>query len=221
MLAAGWSAPRLAAQGVITITVNNPSFESPTPSTFPDYTVGATDWTLVRGDIDGGTFAPGGAVTPGPVDGNQVGYSNGAGGLQQVLGATFATGTTYFFSVSIGVRSDDLASTGAAAIQLGYFLGNGDFNLVTAQSGAAARGVFSGLTGSYQAAAGDAGQTIVVRLANTGSPQVVFDQVSVSATAIPEPAVAAGLAGAVALIGAAGWKRWRRRGGNTTMGRAG
>ena len=60
--------PRLDAQTVISIS--NPGFESPTPTVFPDYTVGTTGWTRIRSDIDAGTFAPGTTgVTPAPIDG--------------------------------------------------------------------------------------------------------------------------------------------------------
>ncbi len=199
---------RLAAQGVITLTVNNPSFESPRPSVFPDYTVGATGWTATRSDIPAGTFEPGvTGVTPAPVDGIQVGFANGFGGLQQVLATSFEIGSTYYFSVSLGLRSDDAATSGTAAIQLGYFSGNGNFNLVTAQSATAGHGNFQSLSGFYQASAGDAGKTIVLRLANTDNAQVIFDVVQLSVTAIPEPSVMGAALGFASLVCAVAWKK--------------
>ena len=208
MMMAG--APRLAAQGVVAITINNPSFESPTPALFANYTLGATGWTATRSDTPAGTFSPGVAgVTPGPIDGAQVGFANGFGGLQQVLATTFAAGSTYYFSANVGVRSDEVAATGTGAIELGYLLGNGNFNMVTAQSAVVARGNFTLVSGSYQAVAGDAGQTLVVRLMNGSNPQVIFDVVQLSASPIPEPAGVGAVFGMVALLGAMAWKRRR------------
>ncbi|MCX6951484.1 MAG: hypothetical protein NTV51_04755 [Verrucomicrobia bacterium] len=197
---------RLGAQTVIPVV--NFSFETPTPSTFPDYTVGATGWTLTRSDIPAGTFAPtSSGVTPAPIDGNQVGYANGSGGLQQVLSTAFVAGGTYTYSVYIGNRSDGTAPTGNATIELGYF--DTTFHPLASQSAAPALGNFDFVSGSYlQIGAPDPGQTIALRLTNTASVQIVFDRVQLTLTSVPEPALAGAVAGAGALM-AAGW--WRRR----------
>jgi len=198
------------------IVISNPSFESPPPTVFPDYTVGATDWTRTRSDVDAGTFAPGLAappVTPAPIHGVQVGYANGSGGLQQVLATNFAAGYTYTFSGYIGYRSDEVnAPNGSGAMQLGYLDGASVFSVLAAQAAAPVPGQFNFVTGTYLATAGDQGRAIVVRLVDTASVQVLFDQVqlSVSTSAIPEPAAVAGAMGAVALAWAA-WRRGRSR----------
>jgi len=206
MLALGVACfPRGLAQTIIPI--NNASFESPTPSVFPDYTVGATDWTRTRNDVDAGTFAPAvSGVTPAPIMGNQVGFANGSGGLQQVLSATFVAGNSYAFSVFIGFRSDEMnATVGNGAIQLGTF--DGTFHLLAAQAGAPTLGQFNFVSGAYQSTGADDGLAIVVRLTNPGGSQVIFDQVQLTATPIPEPAtdaaIVAGLAATFAI--------WRRK----------
>lgn len=200
----------LAGQTVITIA--NAGFESPTPTVFDDYTVGATGWTRTNNAIDAGTFAPGSSgVTPAPIDGSQVGYSNGFGGLQQVLSVTFSAGYSYTFSVYLGYRSDEInAPSGNGSIQLGYF--DGTFTPLATQTGSALPGQFNFVTGTYNATLADQGRTIALRLNDTASVQVVFDHVQLTATAIPEPTTVAMAMGAVAL-GLAAW-RTRRRGVN-------
>ncbi len=204
----------LAAQTVVAIS--NPGFESPPPTVFPDYTIGATGWTRTRNDIDAGTFAPGSAtppVTPAPIDGVQVGYANGFGGLQQVLTTGFVAGYSYSFSVYVGFRSDETnATVGQGAIQLGYFDGAQAFVTLASQSASPGLGQFNFVTGSYQATLADQGQSIVIRLVDTASVQVLFDHVQLTATAIPEPAAVAGVFGAVVLIFAACRVRSRGRG---------
>lgn len=204
----------LAAQTVITI--NNPGFESPPPTVFPDYTIGATGWTRTRNDIDAGTFAPGSAtppVTPAPIDGVQVGYANGFGGLQQVLTTGFVAGYSYSFSVYIGFRSDETNATiGHGAIQLGYLDGAQAFVPLASQAASPGLGQFNFVSGSYQATLANQGQSIVIRLVDTANVQVLFDHVQLTATAIPEPAAVAGVFGAAALIFAARRVRSRGRG---------
>ncbi len=209
----------LAAQTVIAI--GNPGFESPPPTVFPDYTIGATGWTRTRNDIDAGTFAPGLAtppVTPAPIDGVQVGYANGSGGLQQVLTTGFVAGYSYSFSVYIGFRSDETnAAVGHGAIQLGYLDGAQAFVSLASQSASPGLGQFNFVTGSYQATLADQGQSIVIRLVDTASVQVLFDHVQLTATAIPEPAAVAAVFGAVALVFAA--RRVRSRTGELSGGK--
>jgi hypothetical protein len=198
----------LAAQ--TTIVVANSSFEAPTPTTFPDYTVGATGWTRTNPAINAGTFSPGTAgTTPAPISGTQVGYADGFGGLQQDLTDTFSTGQFYTFSVYIGFRSDEVNSPfGTGAIALG-FMDSGSFMSLGLQSTTAARGEFIFVTGSYQATAGVQGQSLALRLTSTDSYQVLFDQVQLSVSAVPEPAAFACAIGACAL-GLAIWKRRAR-----------
>ena len=199
----------LAAQ--TTITILNSSFEVPSPSVFPDYTVGATGWTRTRADINAGTFAPGLTVptppTPAPIDGAQVGYADGSGGLQQVFTDTFAVNQLYTFSVYIGYRSDEVNSVhGTGAITLGYF-DAGAFTPLSTQSATVTLGKFNLVTGSYQTAPGAIGLPIAIQLTNLDSFQVLFDVAQLSFTAIPEPSAYACVLGAVVL--GLGW--WRRR----------
>jgi hypothetical protein len=201
---------RVAAQTVV-VTIDNASFESPPPSVFPDYTVGASGWTRLRTDIDSGTFAPGvSGVTPAPIDGSQVGYANGAGGLLQVLSTTFVANTTYNFSAYIGYRSDggENGPNGLGSVQIGYYSG-GTFHALGSQSGTPGLGEFDFVTGTYVAGIADQGLNIAIFLSNPGSVQVLFDQVSLTATAIPEPATTVILFGGAAL-GAAFIRRRHR-----------
>jgi hypothetical protein len=198
----------LAAQ--TTIAIANSSFELPTPSTYPDYTIGATDWTLTIPATNAGTFVPGySGTTPAPIAGSQVGYADGYGGLQQVLGVTFAANQVYTYSVYIGYRSDALESVpfGTGAITLGYFESE-TFTPLSTQSTTVGRGSFSFVTGSFQPAGAALGRPIAIRLTSTDSYQVLFDQVQLSYTAIPEPSVFALALGA----GVLGIAWWRRRG---------
>jgi len=179
----------LSAQTVITIA--NAGFESPPPSVFPDYTVGATGWTRTNATINAGTFAPGiSGTAPAPVDGSQVGYADGFGGLQQVLTATFSANQLYTFSVSIGYRSDSANSPqGTGAISIGYLDPSGTFIALGEQSATVSRGQFNLVTGSTLATADALGQPVALRLSNLDSFQVLFDhtQLSFAPSAIPEP----------------------------------
>ena len=189
---------RVGAQTVLTI--NNPSFESPLPTVFPDYTVGATDWTRTRNDVDAGTFSPAmSGVTPAPTHGVQAGYANGSGGLQQVLSTGFPAGYNYTFSVYIGYRSDEAnAPHGNGAIQLGYLDGASAFVVLATRAATPMPGQFNFISGTYEAAVADQGKAITMRLIDTASVQVLFDQVQLTAavTAIPEPARGAAVVGA-------------------------
>lgn len=209
LAAALFFAAPLAAQ--TTVFIANASFESPTPSTFPDYTVGATGWTRTSSSINAGTFSPATAgTTPAPIDGVQVGYADGFGGLQQVLTTTFLAGQTYTFSVHIGFRSDEVNSAfGTGAITLGVFSG-GTFTALSTQSVTVGRGLFSFVTGTYQATAGVQGETLALRLASTASFQTLFDQAQISYSAVPEPATTAALLG-VGVLALAGWRRRARQ----------
>jgi len=197
-----------------TIVVLNASFEDPTPTSLPGYTIGATNWTRTRLDINSGTFAPGLATppnpTPAPIDGSQVGYADGFGGLQQVFTDTFLPGQFYTFSVYIGYRSDALASVpqGTGAISLGYF-SSGTFTQLASQSTIVTRGNFNFVTGTYQATGSALGQPIALQLTNLDSYQVLYDQAQLSYSAIPEPSTYAAILGAVA-FGLA-WFRRRAR----------
>jgi hypothetical protein len=208
-LAALCCAP-LAAQ--TTISIANSSFESPAPTTFPDYTIGATGWTSINSSINAGTFSPATAGTaPAPTDGAQVGYADGFGGLQQVLTDTFLAGQTYTFSVHIGYRSDalDSAPQGSGDIELGFFA-SGVFTSLSTQATTVNRGVFNFVSGTYQPTLAAQGQPIALRLTSTASYQVLFDQAQLSYSAVPEPATFALALGAGALA-IAGWRRRARR----------
>jgi hypothetical protein len=200
----------LAAQ--TTIAIANSGFESPSPSTFPDYTIGATGWTSINPLINAGTFSPGIAgTTPAAIDGSQVGYTDGFGGLQQVLTDTFLAGQTYTFSVFIGFRSDEANSaSGTGAITLGYFT-SGTFTTLSTQATTASRGQFNFVTGTFQPTGAALGQPIALRLTSTDSFQSIFDQAQMSYSAIPEPA-AYGVALGAGVLGIAAWRRRGRRG---------
>ncbi|MDO8540049.1 MAG: hypothetical protein Q7S40_06360 [Opitutaceae bacterium] len=203
-----WFLSPLSAQ--TTIAILNSSFEDPTLTVSPYYTTnGATDWTRTISTIPAGTFAPVlSATTPAAIDGSQVGYANGSGGLQQVLSATFAANQLYTYSVYIGCRFDEVSGAQATgAITLGYLLSD-TFTPLSSQSTLVSRGNFNFVTGSYTTTELALGQPIVLQLTNLESFQVIFDQVQLSVTAVPEPAAFACTLGAAAL----GIAWWRRRG---------
>lgn len=199
----------LAAQ--TTIVISNFSFEVPSPSVFPDYTVGATGWTRTNSAINAGTFSPSiAATTPAPIDGIQVGYSDGFGGLQQVFATTFAASQVYTFSVYVGFRADEVNSNhGTGAITLGYF-DAGAFTPLSTQSATITLGNFNLVSGSFQTTSAALGLPIALQLTNLDSFQVLFDSAQLSFTAIPEPSACACVLG-IAVLGL-GWSRRRGHG---------
>ena len=230
----GFGGP-LAAQ--VALTIVNPGFEANTvtgPQAF-DTTITPTGWTtydptgvLGRDYSDVGVLKPGGTslYAAGAPEGNNVAIvflwpqnaadDNRAVGLQQTLAATLQAATRYTFSVQVG----NIASDGSGSYSLSGFPGYrvellaGATLLAQDQNAVApADGFFSPVTIEFTTGGSPAGQgeAITIRLLNLGVPnsgiEVNFDDVRLTATAIPEPAAGAAVA-AVAALGVA----WRRRG---------
>lgn len=186
------------------VTVINASFEDPTGlklcNTVPPlYPAGCrfssgppTGWTPVN-SIDGyaGTFQPstvpnaafvklGDLLSNAFINGNGTGNGGGntAGAyLTQTVAANTFAGTTYTLMVDLGWRSDNVAFVSEADLII-----NGT-TVIKAQGTPPAQGYFSTFTATYVAAT--AGQSIAIKLLNTGASQANFDNVILNA--IPEP----------------------------------
>jgi hypothetical protein len=174
------------------ITITNPSFETAPVGGFNltagcgsvvgcQYNSGSIPgWTVTGGT---GEWQPGNSTsvffnTAGGQSGPTVAYSNG-GTFAQLLGATTVAGDTYTLSFYEGWRNDqtlpvntvDLMIGGTPIAATGAALTQGNWTLYQA--------TFTALT---------SGQSIGIDVANIGGGQGDFDNFSLSAAAIPEPA---------------------------------
>jgi len=173
------------------ITVLNPSFESPavSPGVF---SVGViTDWSVSAGNLPGGVFHPVGLTYNdlSDIDGNQVAYSNG-GIISQTLTETLQAGMTYTLMVEVGNRADTNFSGYLIELLAGTTVIASDNNGV-----APASGEFLTSTIEYTAMAGDAdlGEALSIQLRAFGI-QTNFDNVRLNGvdvdggtTVIPTP----------------------------------
>jgi hypothetical protein len=221
----------VAAQAA-SVPVLNSSFEAPTvPNGFPAITI-IDSWQKTP---DPG-FPPGqwdqlsGLFQNAPVgsarhienaDGNQVAFLFAVQGvgISQQLGDTFAAGVSY--ELSLGIRGGG-ALTPGTTFQVGLYYLDGSTPVTMGSTTVTATAEFatttrligvSATTATVQPGAPAVGKNIGVQLlaaSNNGAPGIAYweiDQVVVSA--VPEPenyAIAIG----GALLGVAGWRRWRR-----------
>ena len=177
------------------ITVTNGDFE--------DWANWSTDWTTtgnvgwqplsgLTGAYTGFDLAPYGA---GLIFGN-----NGAGQLSQTLtGTTLQTNTTYTLTVAVGNRNNLVLPGFGIELLAGASIVASEYSITQGGSVAdPADGTWSNVTATFTTGgtvvAGDLG--IVLQSYGT---QVNYDNVSLDATAIPEPGTYALLAGCFAL----------------------
>jgi hypothetical protein len=167
------------------ITVPNYSFESPTTSTFADFT--GADWQLGAGISSAGVLNFSALsvwynVSSAP-DASQVGFlnNNGTAGIYEDVGTDFTAGDTYKLTIYFGARTDDVGAAGEISLEDS----SGDV-LATSGSIAPESGYFQQATIYYTATEGEDGQPIRIQIANTSSPdvQLNFDFVQL---AVPEP----------------------------------
>lgn len=169
------------------IAVNNFSFETLPPSGLNNscgtgcaYSTGLAipGWTTVG---TAGQFQPGaagGAYFNSIPDGNTVAYTNG-GTISQTVGATALANEVYQLLVDVGFRKD-VPDPGTVKLQIGAntVLGVG--------VPAPLSGNWVTYTATYTTTAADAGAPITINL-SSASAQGDFDNVRLSATAVPEP----------------------------------
>jgi hypothetical protein len=182
------------------ITVLNPSFESPT-ATSPDglgfYSINdITDWVIgVVPGQDAGVSNPGASLpsniyyngAPVP-DGVQVAYSNGAT-ISQVLSAVLQPNTQYTLGAYVGRRL--VIGFQGYAIQLWA----GNTLLASNNSPTPDLGTFVPVTVNYTSgSSGPIGEQLEIRLLSSGV-QANFDKITLNASPIPEPSAILGLLG--------------------------
>ena len=197
-----------SAQGAV-VTVNNPSFESPVYTT-PDKGINdpPASWTGVNSFWWGTAFPlniPANITAP-PDGSQQALWVNGRwpnegipAGAYQVLTSTLQANTTYMLTVDVGWPTTDTFGPGSV-INLGYGAGVGA-SLLTATSivnDTPTAGTWTTWTSTFVTGAAPAGLGEVLRIelmaGNSGGTQTWYDDVRLTATAVPEPASLALLA---------------------------
>jgi len=184
------------------ITVLNPSFESPTAPLQqgpPDayYSMNdITNWVIgVVPGQDAGVSNPGASLpsniyydgAPVP-DGVQVAYSNGAT-ISQVLSAVLQPNTQYTLGAHVGQR----LAIGFQGYDIQLWAGN--TLLASNNSPTPALGTFVPVTVNYTSgSSGPIGEQLEIRLLSSGV-QANFDKITLNASPIPEPSAILGLLG--------------------------
>jgi hypothetical protein len=179
----------LAAPAWADITVINPSFEMTSGLNFSGPTFGK--WNL--GPIPGWDLTgEGGSWQPDTVaarsyssvpDGITVAYSNG-GSISQTLDASLIPNTTYNLSVDVGHRRDGLDPNYTIAIYAGSEL----LDSLTGSNGSIPIGTFADETLTFTSGEKVAPGMLKIVLSSNGGPQTAFDDVRLTAFALPEPA---------------------------------
>ena len=173
------------------ITLTNPSFEDTTSTSPP------TGWTRSSGVNFQSRGAAGGLN---PTDGTRMAWTNNGFTGYQTVGEVIQLGTTYTLTVDVG--------TTGFATSTGTFRLYGDAGFATAIGGAeSAVAVTTNATWitdqsvSFTATAAEAGQLLGVSFGTTGGVQNEWDNLRLTAVAVPEPTTTAliGLGG-LALI---------------------
>jgi hypothetical protein len=202
LVPAGLFAAGLSAQS---ISITNPSFELSS-----GYNGGATS-TVTGWVAQTSTFGDVSNVSPSGLNqfttglsGTNALYING--GVSQLTASTFETGRVYTLTVNVGNPSG--GTPNANGIQFGFrnaanngFISGGVSFLTASTVNSVADGAFQTFTIAYTAVAGDNGNGVRIGLTDffEGSATYRIDNVTLSASPIPEPSSAAGLAGLSAL----------------------
>jgi hypothetical protein len=182
------------------ITVLNPSFESPTAPSLDGlgfYSINdITNWVIgVVPGQDAGVSDPGASLpsniyyngAPVP-DGVQVAYSNGAT-ISQVLSAVLQPNTQYTLGAYVGQR----LAIGFQGYDIQLWAGN--TLLASNNSPTPYSGTFVPVTVNYTSgSSGPIGEHLEIRLLSSGV-QANFDKITLNASPIPEPSAILGLLG--------------------------
>ena len=215
------AAPSLFAMD---ITVPNFSFELPVQvsggndngGNGTNDTTAIQDWTITAANTNNGVYFPSSGFTttnplPAPADGNQVAFVTPAIGDSASITTTNSLGliqasTTYKLTVALGSRSDAVSfTTGVYTIDV---LANGVSVAENTLSGSTIPvGTFTDLSATFTSPVsggvdGESLTIMITAMANSGSDQGIFDNVRLTADAVPEPGTTALLlgGGAVALL---------------------
>ena len=193
IVSAGVALATLATASTVqaaSVTVNNFSFE--TPST-PNFSPGITGWTVSgNAGVQAGLFNPG-QFPSGVPDGLQAGLiAFNGGSIYQDVAATYQAGTRYTLNLFAGIRLDEPGNLTLPNSTIS--LRRSDNNTVLSsftfnQSSFSSRGVFLSFNTSYLAGIADQGAGIRISIdrPNNGGTQLVFDNVTLNATPVPEP----------------------------------
>ena len=184
-----------------TIAITNPSFETVDPlhplnqscAAGCTFNTSIPGWTISgnAGQFPGGQFQPGSSFFAQPVpDGSIVAYSNG-GTISQTLGASLTPNTIYTLSVDVGRRLD----AGVNNYSLELLAGTMVLDSLTLSNSLITPGTwvdesFSFTSGDANLPAGNLGIAFVT----PGPQQINYDNVRLTANAVPEPGTLALLA---------------------------
>ena len=189
-----------AAAVDITGSVTNNSFDADGTITVAT----PSGWTSVNTNLGTRTAAGGLSAT----DGTHQLWLNGGNTIYQDTGVIIELGATYELTVDVGVTAPFDAHTGTlrlygSTLDFGTAIGGAENAVLTSQS------VWEfGETASFTATATEAGQTLGIALATTGT-QTEWDYVRLSYTApVPTPAA---LPAGLAMLGLAAARRRRMK----------
>ena len=141
------------------------------------------DWTLTG---TGGSFQPNSTIfhLPLPDGSNIVAYSNG-GSISQILTTSLASNTTYVLSVDVGFRLN--GAVDATTYSLALYAGDTFLNSFSDSNSVIPIGTFADETVTFTSDASvTPGQKLRIVLTSAGA-QADFDDVSLTAFALPEP----------------------------------
>ena len=212
------------------ITVPNFSFESPAlPNSANNNggngdTTSIANWTIAApsGNTNNGVYHPSAGFAhanplPTPAEGNQVAYLvPGAGNTSSITTSaslgTVAANMLYTLTVALGNRNDSLFfDTGTYTINL---LANGvSVAQATRAGNTVPHGGFSDLSAVFTSPASGPviGESLTIRLsasAGSANDEAIFDNVRLTASAVPEPAISTMIIGGMAALVC--WRGQRR-----------
>src|ERR1700730_57953 len=212
------------------IMVPSFSFESPAQTNGANNnggngnTTAITNWTISAppSNTDNGVYHPLAGFTstnplPAPADRNQLAYLvPGAGNTSSITSSaslgTVAANMLYTLTVALGNRSDNLFfDTGTYTIDL---LANGVSVAEATRAGSTiTHGTFSDLSATFVSPASGPliGESLTIRLsatAGSANDEAIFDNVRLTASSVPEPAISTMIIGGMAAL--VWWRRRRR-----------
>lgn len=180
-----------------TIAITNPSFEMTDPAhplvlTSPGVGIWNNGpipgWTISGGDA--GSWQPGPGALSSTPDGNTVAYSNGAT-LSQTLSTSLAPNTAYTLGVDVGHRLDGTDGY-PASYTIELLAGGVLLTSLSGFSGDIPKGTFQDVSFNYTSGATGSGNLAIELI--SGGIQSDFDNVRLTANAVPEPGTLALLA---------------------------
>ena len=199
-------------------SISNGDFEAQagTLSNDGNFAGSATGWTVSHGSNQVGVFNPSEGVgaqsfSPGQAGGVLVAFAANSGrSLSQSLtgeNSTLTAGITYNLQVRVGQRRE---SVGTSNYEVALVANGNTQASKTHVDNPLTTGEFTTVNLSFtpNGGNGDLGNTVSIRLLNTGTGQIAFDDVTISA--VPEPTTYALISG-LGLVGMAAYRRHKLR----------